>query len=182
MIHGHILDRQADGMMTTMRVPPRRRQRSREERKMTRRQLLMTVSLLAPLALALPRRLSAAGSTKATLYKDPQCGCCAEYAKYLGQNGFDLQVVETFDLPSVKREHGVPEALEGCHTTLVEGYVVEGHVPVDIIKRLLAEKPAIKGISLPGMPPGSPGMDGDKAAPFTIYEIGEGAPKVYATE
>jgi hypothetical protein len=119
---------------------------------------------------------------KATLYKNPQCGCCAEYAKYLGQNGFDVQVEETFDLPSIKREHAVPAALEGCHTTLVDGYVIEGHVPVDIIQRLLREKPAIKGISLPGMPLGSPGMGGEKRAPLTVYEISDTPNKVYATE
>jgi hypothetical protein len=149
---------------------------------MTRRQLLMTAPLLVPLALALPHRAFATDATKATLYKNPQCGCCAEYGRYLQESGFDLQVVESPDLSAVKRAHGVPEALEGCHTTLVEGYVVEGHVPVEIIKRLLAEKPAIKGISLPGMPAGSPGMDGEKTAPFTIYEIGGDPAKVYATE
>jgi hypothetical protein len=149
---------------------------------MNRRALLTSVSLLAVLGLMLPRNAFAEERKKATLYKNPQCGCCEEYAKYLDQNGFDVQVVETFDLPSVKREHGVPEALEGCHTTLVDGYVIEGHMPVDLVKRLLAEKPAIKGISLPGMPAGSPGMGGEKTAPFTIYEIGGDPAKVYATE
>jgi hypothetical protein len=73
-------------------------------------------------------------------------------------------------------------ALEGCHTMLVDGYVVEGHVPVNTLLRLLTERPEIRGISLPGMPAGSPGMDGEKTAPFTIYEIGEGPPRVYAVE
>ena len=70
----------------------------------------------------------------------------------------------------------------GCHTTLVEGYVVEGHVPIGAVLRMLDERPAIRGISLPGMPAGSPGMFGEKAQPFTIYEIDDGAPKVYAVE
>jgi hypothetical protein len=149
---------------------------------MNRRALLTSVSLLAVLGLMLPGNAFAEERKKATLYKNPHCGCCEEYAKYLDQNGFDVQVVETFDLPSVKREHGVPEALEGCHTTLVDGYVIEGHMPVDLVKRLLAEKPAIKGISLPGMPTGTPGMPGKKTAPFTVYEITEGNQRVYATE
>ena len=149
---------------------------------MNRRRALTAVSLVMALGLMLPGRSFADELKKATLYKNPQCGCCAEYGKYLGQNGFDVQVVETLDLPSVKREHGVPAALEGCHTTLVDGYVIEGHVPADIVQRLLREKPAIKGISLPGMPAGSPGMMGEKAAPFTVYEISDAPNKVYATE
>jgi hypothetical protein len=118
----------------------------------------------------------------ATLYKNPACACCETYADYLRENGFDVTVEATHDLPLIKRQHGVSGPLEGCHTTLVEGYVVEGHVPVDAIIRLLTEKPAIKGISLPGMPAGSPGMFGEKTEPFTIYEIGDGHPKVYAVE
>jgi hypothetical protein len=118
----------------------------------------------------------------ATLYKNPQCGCCETYADYLRENGFEVTVKPTHDLPLMKRQHGVPSELEGCHTTLVEGYVVEGHVPVNSLIRLLTEKPDIKGISLPGMPAGSPGMSGEKTAPFTIYEIGDGEPKVYAVE
>jgi hypothetical protein len=146
------------------------------------RRYALTAMTLAITVALLPGRGFADELKKATLYKNPQCGCCGEYAKYLGQNGFDVQVEETFDLPSVKREHGVPAALEGCHTTLVDGYVIEGHVPADIIQRLLREKPAIKGISLPGMPMGSPGMVGGKTAPFTVYEISDTPNKVYATE
>jgi hypothetical protein len=149
---------------------------------MNRRSLLIPVFLMVMAGLTMPRPSFADELKKAMLYKNPQCGCCAEYAKYLGQNGFDVQVEETFDLPSVKREHGVPAALEGCHTTLVDGYVIEGHVPADIIQRLLREKPAIKGISLPGMPMGSPGMGGAKTAPLTVYEISAAPNKVYATE
>ena len=149
---------------------------------MNRRRVVTAVALAITLGLMLPGRGFADELKKATLYKNPQCGCCAEYGKYLGQNGFDVQVVETFDLPSVKREHGVPAALDGCHTTLVDGYVIEGHVPADIVQRLLREKPAIKGISLPGMPAGSPGMMGEKTAPLTVYEISDSPNKVYATE
>jgi hypothetical protein len=122
-------------------------------------------------------------SHHAVLYKDPQCGCCEEYAAYLRRNGYEVKVVPTHDLSLIKQEHGVSTPLEGCHTTLVEGYVVEGHVPVATLDRLLAEKPPIKGISLPGMPPGSPGMTGAKEGPFIIYAIDESDPgRVYATE
>ena len=118
----------------------------------------------------------------ATLYKNPQCSCCEGYADYLRESGFEVTVKPTHDLPLMHRQYEVPEALVGCHTTLVDGYVVEGHVPIDAVLRLLTERPAIKGISLPGMPAGSPGMFGEKTAPFTIYEIGDGPAKVYAVE
>jgi hypothetical protein len=136
--------------------------------------------LLATLALSTPA--VADGSRQATLHKNPQCGCCEGYADYLRQNGFEVTVKPTHDLPLLHRQHGVPEPLVGCHTTLVDGYVVEGHVPIGAVLRLLDQRPAIKGISLPGMPAGSPGMSGDKTAPFTIYEIADGEPKVYAVE
>ena len=118
----------------------------------------------------------------ATLYKNPQCGCCETYADYLRENGFEVTVEPTHDLPLMKRQYGVPGELEGCHTTLVDGYVVEGHVPVNTLLRLLTERPDIKGISLPGMPAGSPGMFGEKAGPFTMYEIGDGPTTVYGVE
>ena len=119
---------------------------------------------------------------EAVLYKEPQCGCCEGYADYLRAHGFEVTVKPTHDLPLLHLQHGVPEPLVGCHTTLVDGYVVEGHVPIGAVLRMLDERPAIKGISLPGMPAGSPGMSGDKTAPFTIYEIGDGPTKVYAVE
>ena len=137
--------------------------------------------LIATLVLSTPAS-AGESSRQATLYKNPHCGCCEGYADYLRENGFEVTVKPTHDLPLLHHQYGVPEPLVGCHTTLVDGYVVEGHVPVSTLLRLLAEKPDIKGISLPGMPAGSPGMGGEKAAPFTIYEIGEGPPKVYAVE
>ena len=118
----------------------------------------------------------------ATLYKNPQCGCCEAYADYMRENGFTVTVKPTHDLALIKREHGVPKNFEGCHTMLIDGYVVEGHVPVKTLTRLLTERPDIKGISLPGMPMGSPGMSGNKAAPFTIYELSGEPGKIYAVE
>ncbi len=124
-----------------------------------------------------------AGEAKqAVLYKNPECGCCQAYAEYLQDNGFAVTVRPTENMSLIKQRHAVPEHFEGCHTLLVDGYVVEGHVPLSAIERLLDERPAIKGISLPGMPQGSPGMSGRKTAPFTVYELTDGAPKVYAVE
>jgi hypothetical protein len=137
--------------------------------------------LIAALALSAPA-VAGEGSRQATLYKNPQCGCCEGYADYLRGNGFEVTVEPTHDLPLLHRQYGVPEALVGCHTTLIDGYVVEGHVPIGALLRMLAERPAINGISLPGMPEGSPGMSGVKTEPFTIYEIRAGEPEVYAVE
>jgi hypothetical protein len=121
-------------------------------------------------------------SGRATLFKNPECGCCESYAEYLRRNGFTVIVKPTHDLPLIRRQYNVPANLEGCHTMLLDGYVVEGHVPVATINRLLTGRPKIRGISLPGMPLGSPGMSGPKREPFTIYEIGDGPRRVYAVE
>jgi hypothetical protein len=118
----------------------------------------------------------------ATMYVNPQCGCCQGHANYLRANGFKITVKETHDMSLIRRQHGVPEKLEGCHIMIIDGYVVEGHVPAASINKLLSERPKIKGISLPGMPDGSPGMTGRKSEPFTIYEISEGEPKIFAVE
>ena len=125
---------------------------------------------------------NAAMASEVKLYKNPQCGCCEEYAGYLKRNGFDVEVTSTPDLQEIKKQAGVPDELAACHTMLIDGYVVEGHVPLATLNRLLSERPGIQGISLPGMPLGSPGMTGTKTEPFTIYEITEGEPKVYAVE
>jgi hypothetical protein len=121
---------------------------------------------------------------KAMLYKNPQCTCCEGYADYLRGNGFDVTVKPTNDLAMISHNAGVPERLEGCHTMFIDGYVIDGHVPVDIVRRLLKEHPSIAGITLPGMPPGSPGMVGTKVAPFVVYALPKdgGAPTVYARE
>ena len=141
--------------------------------------------VLAAAMLALTAVFAAAEDRiAATMFKNPGCMCCDRYADYLRANGFDVAVLENPNMTAIKQSHGVREDHEGCHTMIVGGYVVEGHVPVGPIKRLLNEKPAIIGISLPGMPEGSPGMSGDKEEPFTIYSItGEnGDAPIYAKE
>jgi hypothetical protein len=116
----------------------------------------------------------------AVMYKAEGCGCCDGHADHLRANGYKVRVVELADLEPVKRKHSVPAAQAGCHTIEVGGYVVEGHVPAKIIDRLLAEKPPIKGISLPGMPEGSPGMSGTKTEPFKVLVLG--TEKVFAVD
>jgi hypothetical protein len=122
----------------------------------------------------------------ATMYKPLQCGCCDEYAKYLKQHGFKVAIQSLPDrqLDSVKRQAAVPKEFEGCHTLMVDGYVVEGLVPIGPLNRLLTEKRKIRGISLPGMPTGSPGMPGHRTSPLIIYELPHGSeqPKEFARE
>lgn len=118
-----------------------------------------------------------------TLYKNPQCGCCEAYADYLRDNGFTVTVKPTHELVPMSRAAGIPDDFQGCHLAFIDQYVVSGHVPVKTVKRLLTERPDIKGVTLPGMPMGSPGMSGTKSAPFTIYTVdGGGRPDVYAVE
>lgn len=145
---------------------------------MMRLMLAIGVLALATLSAAAEERV------QATLFKNPDCVCCDKYAAYLRSNGFDVTVIAHPNMTLIKQKHGVREDLEGCHTTFVDDYVVEGHVPVAAMKRLLKEKPAIKGISLPGMPEGSPGMSGVKEGPFEVLSITgkDGPAPVFATE
>jgi hypothetical protein len=139
--------------------------------------------LVALLALPLP---ALADPTQVTLYKNLHCSCCEEYAAYLRQNGFQVDVKETSDLRGITLKAGVPEQLEGCHTMFVDGYVVIGHVSADIMSKLLKERPPIIGIAIPGMPTGVPGMEGEKTGPIPVYEVSKDktaqAPTVYAVE
>lgn len=94
-----------------------------------------------------------------TVYKSPTCGCCAKWVTHLQENGFEVKTVDMPDVGPQKAQLGLPRALSSCHTAVVDGYVVEGHVPASDVKRLLTERPDVAGIAVPGMPIGSPGME-----------------------
>ncbi|MBC8519966.1 MAG: DUF411 domain-containing protein [Gammaproteobacteria bacterium] len=103
------------------------------------------------------------------VYKSPTCGCCKDWVTHMRENGFEVNVHNTNDVAPIKKEAGVPQRLSSCHTAMVDGYVIEGHVPADDVKRMLTERPAILGISAPGMPVGSPGMEmGDRKDPYSV--------------
>ena len=122
--------------------------------------LLPRRALLAALpALVAAGCAAQAAPTEITVYKTPWCGCCGGWVAHLTRAGFRPRVVEVEDLAPVRTRHGVPSALSSCHTGLIGGYVVEGHVPPADIARLLSEKPAAVGLAVPGMPVGSPGME-----------------------
>jgi hypothetical protein len=118
------------------------------------------------------------------VFKSPTCGCCANWVKHMQANGFIVRTTEMNDLTEVKKSRGVPDQVQSCHTAVVNGYVVEGHVPAADVQRLLKEKPEIAGIAVGGMPIGSPGMDfpGTKAQPYNVMSFDKsGATRVYAT-
>ena len=142
---------------------------------------ILTVLFLGMVLLA-ALDATADAAKEATVYKDPRCGCCNGYVAILRANGFAVAAVNLDDMSPLKRMAGVPDILESCHTTVIDGYVVEGHVPLAAIDRLLRQKPAIKGIALPGMPAGSPGMGGRKERPFEIYGFSGKGHRVYTVE
>ena len=93
------------------------------------------------------------------VYKSPTCGCCSKWIEHMQANGFTVKTTDVGDMSKIKVARGVPDQVQSCHTGIVDGYVVEGHVPAADVHRLLKEKPAVVGIAVPGMPVGSPGME-----------------------
>ena len=110
-----------------------------------------------------------------TLYRSPDCSCCHVWADIAHQRGWTVASADRRDMAAFKAESGVPLEYSSCHTAIVGDYFVEGHVPLEAVERLLAEKPNIDGIALPGMPAGSPGMGGVQEAPFEVVAITDGA-------
>lgn len=117
--------------------------------------------------------IEALAAEKFTVYKSLTCGCCGAYVSYMKSAGLDVDVVNTEELGEIKERYGIPNHLESCHTTIFGDYVVEGHIPIEGIVKLVEEGGDIKGIAMPGMPAGSPGMGGSKQNPFTIYSLDE---------
>lgn len=129
-------------------------------RQVAARPRIVGLALMALVAgLAATPHQATQPAIKVTVYKDPNCGCCKSWVEYLRKHHFDVTARDTSDLAVVKATGRVPERLHSCHTAFVGGYVVEGHVPVADIRRLLADKPGVAGIAAPGMPIGSPGME-----------------------
>jgi hypothetical protein len=114
-----------------------------------------------------------------TVHRDPNCGCCSGWVRHLQNAGFQAKVIETRDVDAVKNRLGVPEDLAACHTAEIAGYVVEGHVPALAIRRLLAEKPSAQGLAVPGMPIGSPGMEGANPQPYAVVLFGPNGRSTY---
>ena len=116
------------------------------------------------------------------VYKSRTCGCCSKWVDHMRTAGFDIEATNVPDVGVYKLEYGVPRALGSCHTAVVEGYIVEGHVPADDVIKMLRQKPAIKGIAVPGMPMGSPGMESPNPQPYDVIAFDSaGNTSVFAT-
>jgi hypothetical protein len=138
-----------------------------------RRQALILPFLLVPLL--------AQAAALVEVYKSPYCGCCEEWIQHLRKNGFEVKTHDVNDVPAARQKLGMPERLGSCHTAKVGGYLVEGHVPAADIKRMLKEKPKAIGIAVPGMPPGSPGMESSRPKPYdTLLVQPDGSTRVFA--
>lgn len=136
---------------------------------------------LGILAACGPSEPESASKAVVQIFKSPTCGCCVKWADHLESKGFRVETADVRDLAAVKRQHDVPPNAESCHTALVEGYVVEGHVPASDIARLLRERPSVRGLVVPGMPRGSPGMESPNPEPYTVYAFDDdGARTVFA--
>lgn len=116
------------------------------------------------------------------VWKTPTCGCCKVWIRHVEEAGYKVKVNELPDVTPVKQRLKVPPELSSCHTAVVEGYIVEGHVPADDITRLLKQRPKVQGIYVPGMPIGSPGMEGPGAEKYDVLAVDDaGKVSVFAT-
>jgi hypothetical protein len=147
----------------------------------TRREWLKLTALGAAAGVSARQLFAEAAPIPITVYKSPTCGCCGKWVEHMKANGFAVTVHDMDDVSPKKKELGVPETLQSCHTGVVAGYTIEGHVPADVVQQLLKEKPKVAGLAVPGMPASSPGMDMGHAK-FDILSFDKaGKTKVYAT-
>lgn len=120
-------------------------------------------------------------ATTITVYKSPTCGCCKEWITHMRSAGFTVDAQDVKDVGPIKNEKGVPVELWSCHTAIANGYIIEGHVPADLVQKFLKEKPAVMGLAVPEMPAGSPGMEVAGKEPYDVFAFDKnGKTKVYA--
>jgi hypothetical protein len=150
---------------------------------LTRRAFLTRATVLAGGSAIVTRALAALPpATRVTVYKDPSCGCCSAWNDAMRKAGFQIDVRDTPNISGVKASLGVPDALASCHTGVVGGYLFEGHVPPDLVQKVLRDRPALVGLFVPGMPSGSPGMEGPSPERYDIIALGRDRRQtVYAT-
>jgi len=130
---------------------------------------LTLIIVLALFGLNVNAEEGTSGNLQIEVYRSPSCGCCSKWLAHLRENQFDVKDFVTNDVQAIKEKYGVTQNMASCHTAIIDGYVVEGHVPADDIKKMLALKPEIIGISVPGMPVGTPGME--MGAKKDAYEV-----------
>ncbi|RED51213.1 DUF411 domain-containing protein [Aestuariispira insulae] len=145
------------------------------------RKLTLSIALATGLGLSSFAHADEAGQ-QVDIFKHPQCGCCAAYADLMVAAGYQVTIHNSEEVPDLTELAGIPDDYQGCHLTNVAGYSFSGHVPLETVARVLAEKPPVKAFSLPGMPMGSPGMGGQKTEPFRVLGFKDGKVGVYALE
>ncbi len=139
--------------------------------------MAVAATLLAPIALA---PAASAEPVEVHVYKSPTCGCCEKWIDHLRGNGFKVRATDVPDVTPIKQENGIPLELSACHTAFVGGYVVEGHVPAADVRKLLAERPDVEGLAVPGMPIGSPGMEGPNPETYQVLSFGSQGVRVFS--
>lgn len=147
-----------------------------ESRKIGRRVFL---GLSASLVLMPSTLVEAEDMPTIQVFKSPTCGCCGMWVEHLEASGFRVKTEDVADLSPIKTMAGVPSHLMACHTGMIDGYTIEGHIPADAIRKLLAERPAIKGLAVPGMPAGSPGMPSPTPEPYDVIAFGDREDRVF---
>ena len=146
---------------------------------LTRRTMLLSLAMAASASY----RIRGQQPPKLDVYKDPTCGCCGFWVAHMRAQGFTASVTDSPDIDAVKTKYRVPSQLRSCHTTVVGGYVIEGHVPAADVKRLLKERPTVVGLTVPGMIVGSPGMEGPNGRPYDVLTFdAAGKTTVYSTQ
>ncbi len=128
-----------------------------------------------------PGPTATSGAREVTVFQSPDCECCGNYQAILRQAGFRVETRYVQDMSPIKEQFQIPRDMQSCHTAVIGEYFVEGHVPIEAVDKLLAEKPDIGGIALPGMPSGAPGMPGSQQEPFVIFALSDGEPSPFMT-
>jgi len=161
-----------------MSMRGRRKFKSTTKEHSMKRRTFLGFAVVA--TLAGNRMVMAAASPNVEVYKSPTCGCCGEWVKHMRANGFSVTVSDVADVDAFRAKAGVPAPLAACHTALVDGYVVQGHVPAADVRKLLAERPKALGLAVPGMPASAPGMDSSRPSPYQVLLFqADGATRVY---
>jgi hypothetical protein len=150
--------------------------------KIKKKTILLNAALLIALALisyniAYSKKVSTESDQDlkiVKLYKSPTCGCCNGYVSALKDEGFDVDATNLTNLNPIKEKYNIPRSMQSCHTSIIGKYFIEGHIPLEAVKKLLDEQPDIDGIALPGMPSGTPGMPGSRNSPLVIYQLKSG--------
>lgn len=137
------------------------------------------VCATAALALGKFAKAGAQDAPLVSVYKNPACGCCGEWVKHMRANGFRVEMREIADVTPIRRRYGVPDQLASCHTAVVGGYAIEGHVPASDIRRLLRERPKVRGLAVPGMVPGSPGMEQGPPQPYETLAFDDRGSRIF---